>query len=161
MGKSRFVALHDGTVAWTYGQLEHLPKYTLEIEELRQLGSGPAAEERSAAKHHRWRKTCGARTARCMESQGVKPTSVTGTPEFVFFTGGEKPPQYGVFASPFLNRIRCYPFIGNTADFDNLLQQGERLRRQGTWNMWSLCRVVGYETDCIIKRSVLGFCGVV
>ena len=150
--------VHDSAVAWTDGGLQHLSKHILHVENLSELVSGPRSEQRGAGADYDW---CQARSARVpggVESEGIEPNSVAGSPQRVLLLAGEEAAGGGVGAAPFLGGVDGCPFVGDTANFYDLLEKGERLGGQRARDVWRLAGIVGYEANGFWEWAELGFC---
>ncbi len=107
--------------------------------------------------HHCVVEAAFARVHAVVEGARIEPETVEGTAETVAFEGRKKAAVFEV-VFPLFERVDVFPFGGDAADFDYLLE--ERVGKwDGTKDVGRLAGVVGYQLDGVLERAVLGFGG--
>ena len=150
-----------GAVAGADGPMQHPTEDPLKIEHLDELERGPGTKQRSAVTGDGGDAAVGTGVSGGVEGGGIKPETIAGTSEVVFFFWGEEAAAVGLRAAPFLRGIERDPEVGCAADGDDLFQEGEGTGRSGPGLVRGVGGRVSYEADCVGERGVLGGgCGV-
>lgn len=152
-------AAPEGAVAGADMVLQHVADDQADVLDLGQLGRAPVVQEGGALEDVGAALAGGARVGRGVEGARVEPEAVDGAAEEAALGGGEEPAR-GEVVFPFRERVDGFPFLGDAADFEELVEQ-----RGGGWRrahqVRGLAGVVGHQLDGVLEGAELGFGGAV
>ena len=112
-------------------------------------------QELSALEHVVPMHTRRARVPGIMESARVQPETIDSAAKIMTFGGSEQTSVFEV-VFPFLERVDLFPFFGDAAYFEELLEKSEG-GGDGADEVRGLAGVVGHELDGVLEGAELGF----
>ena len=122
VGVAGLVAAKHGAVAGTDGRLQDVAEDGVQVYNLGQLRRRPGPEQRGASADDGGREASRARVRGRVEGQRVQPEPIAGSAQPVLLRDGEEASRCAVRATPFLAGVHGDPFVGDAADFDDLLE---------------------------------------